>query len=108
MGPVHHTPPLIPLIDSGKLDTVTCIEGIHPRRKIDVMGDQNSMPGSQAYNETLVSTAVKVIREQSHNLAFPPYLYIISPLPVGTRNLVIANSLRRCIGNLDWWDWLPL
>lgn len=73
MGPVHHTPPIIPLIDTGKLNTVAFIESIHSRCEIDIVRNQYGMAGIQANDEPLMSTAVKIIRKQSDHLSFTPY-----------------------------------
>lgn len=73
MGPVHHTPSIIPLIDTGKLNTVAFIERIHSRRKIDIVSNQYGMAGIQANDEPLMSTAVKIIHKQFDHLSFTPY-----------------------------------
>ncbi len=73
MGPVHHTPPIIPLINTGKLNTVAFIKRIHSRREIDIVRDQYGMAGIQTNDEPLMPAAVKIIRKQSYHLSFTPY-----------------------------------
>lgn len=57
----------VPFVLPAKFDGVALTEIGDPWGEIDVVGNQNCLAGTQTDNETLVATAIIVIRENLSN-----------------------------------------
>ena len=68
MGPVDDTPLGVPLVLTVEADRVSLLEGIDSLGKVNVVGHQQSLPGVQAKNESLVPAAVRVIFQYLRHL----------------------------------------
>lgn len=86
MGPVDNTPALTPFVFPEKLDRITLSKRVYSRSKIDVMGDQECLPGRQLENKFLMPAALIIIGQQFDD----------HPL---TRHLQIVLMVCKCLGD---------
>ena len=69
VSPMDHPTFRVPFVHPVELDGVALTELGDPWGEIDVVGNQNCLAGTQTDNETLVATAIIVIRENPSNLS---------------------------------------
>src|SRR3954453_19266125 len=85
----------VPSVLSAVLHSVSLLQIIDARRQIDVVGNQERLPGLQAKNEALMATAIVVVGENAGN----------DPSPL---NLSIACDGTDPLGScgLSRWTWV--
>ncbi len=100
MCPVHHASLRVPLVLAIEVDSVVHSDAIDSRSEVDIMGDQQRLPGGQAQNKSLVSRTVVVVGQNPNHGAGTPNLFA----DVGPRELVglgeWRNDSRRPRGRL--------
>jgi len=63
MGPMNDSPFGIPFVHSSKLHLVALSQVRYSRRDIDVVGNEQRLPGIQLQDETLMPASFAVVRE---------------------------------------------
>jgi len=76
MRPVNDAAFRVPLVLSEKLDRVAHPQGGNRRRKVDVVRNQQRLPGRKPQYEALVPAAFIVIGEELDDLALAPDLKV--------------------------------
>ena len=69
VGPMNHASSCVPRILTLELNGVTRAERRDPWREIDVVSDQNLLARTETDDETLVTTAIVVVRENLGHLS---------------------------------------
>ena len=83
MCPVEYTTLGIPLVFSIEFDRITLNQPRDPWRQVNIVCDQQGLARIEFQNDSLVSRAIKIIRQNPLNGALPPDLYITLPVVIG-------------------------
>jgi hypothetical protein len=68
--PVNYSSLLIPHVFPEERDLITLLNVLDPRRKVDIMLNQQGLAFSEADDKPLVSRAMSIIRQDARNGAF--------------------------------------
>lgn len=71
VGPMDDAATIIPFVFALERDVVADGQAIHSGRKIDVVGNQQCLPGDQCHDESLMAAAVVVVREYPRDGSAP-------------------------------------
>ena len=92
VSPVDDAALGIGFVDALKRDGVALANGLNSWRQVDVVGNQQSLPGTELENKALVAIAVAVVRKDTDHFAAAPGRLSGTPL--------LAGQVSICAG---WW-----
>ncbi len=98
VGPMNHTPSIIPFVLAKELHVVPFFEVGYARCKVDVVCNQDGLLSTHAENEALVSTPVVVVGQDSNDLPTSADLQIALSVFVGfSEELSVARLIEHTI-----------
>jgi hypothetical protein len=93
VSPVDNTPFRVPFVHAAKFDRIPFSKGSHTRRKINVVGDKNSLTRGESENEPLMSTSKQIVRQDFNYHTRTSHPYVALPVFIRTRKELITRSV---------------
>jgi hypothetical protein len=99
---MNDAPLRVPFIFAPELHFVSLSQAVYSRRDIDVVGDEEGLPGAEYQDETLVPASLVIVREKSPDHAPAFDLKIAGALFVGQMEDSVAfrGTLPLCARGL--------